>query len=824
MASICESCARKTTCNSPLLQPIAKKCKALIVLDYPDYHEDMMATPFQSSSTQELRKLMYDVGLDPNDVAWAYACPCKPVDGGNLKLKEIKECSQQLKEYIELVEPEYILVCGDIALYSLTQLRGITKKRGKIITTNNVILGVDTNILPTYSPKALGYSKQLEPVIKSDLKFFASRVLNKGLNNLQDFDWQFLERSDLNKVIKEIKDTDYISYDVETTGLDANTSIINILGICLKVEDKFKSYILINENSSYGKNGCSPSYLYKPEELKNIVNIANKSCAHNSKFDNKFLNRCDLTTPSIKTTFDTMLAAYLIDETLPHDLKYWAKTVCGADDYASEIDFNVVTPLPELGKYCALDCYYTLKLKDYFLNELKQDKGKLRVFAHILMPGSRMLEDVEERGVFVDRFAVQQVLDVVEGEIKASKGRLDAIIPESFYKNSQNIEINYNSPTQIKKLLYEPYGFNLKPIKVTTFEGEEDDSSTGKAILKKYARKGNEFCQELLEYRKYSKMKSGFLEPWLEKLQNKNRLYPSYNIARTATGRLSANNPNLQQVSRDKSIRNLVSARPGHVFIEADYSQIELRVAAWIGNINSMKKLYQQGEDLHTNTARMIVQLGHKDWDSLDKATKKEYRTRAKAVNFGFIYGMSWQGFKEYAESSYDVLLTDEEAQQYRETYFRLYPELTGWHKRTREKAKKEAKVVSPLGRVRYLHNIKSYDKLQASKAERCALNTPVQSLASDLTLLSMIKLDEIFKEQQMLEARIVGQCHDAIFFEVHESTKDEVCKIIHDVMTKPETDTLFGVSMDVPIEVEIKVGKAWGDGEVWEEVKSNGV
>jgi len=743
--------------------------KAIILLDFPTEIE-LQLKKFIPSEHRVLFKILHANGIDPNSLTATYCFKEEIVP----KSEDIKNSKKAFNDLIDKIKPDYILACGDLPLRVATKHRGITKYRGSLIG----------NVFPVFNYRGLEYSMHNKNIFNSDMQVFCGLIKNAKADYSKLHTHYIDCVSKIDNSVRSIFENSIVTYDIETTGLDETKDEITMLGMCVKFHDKYLSYVFMGEDSI--RQGI------------HILMSARRKIAHNAKFDNKFLN---LHAPSpIYADYDTMLGGYIIDETTPHSLKYLSRACCGADMYEEGIDFTS-TPLKTIATYCAKDCYWTYRLMEWQVANLK-DKSK--VLANIVLPGAKLLEDIHRRGVYIDKEVLKDSLEKSEKLIEDLKLELDSLLPAGL------TEVNYNSPAQLKTLLYDK--FKYKPFK----DGftKKPDYSTGKAILKKYARDGSTFCTTLLKYRTYTKMRSGFLEPYEELTRSTDRIHPQYNIARTSTGRLSSSDPNLQQISRDPMVRHLISAPKGKVFIECDYSQIELRVASWIGNIKSMKNLYKQDADIHTNTAKMIARLKGASWDSLDKDEQKQWRTKAKAVNFGFIYGMSAQGFLEYADTGYDLLLTLAEANEYRQAYFTLYPELIEWHTSAKRKAKIDKLVVSPLGRVRHLPNIDSRDSYEKGKAERCALNSPVQSTASDLTILSMVRLNDILDDT----CKIVGQCHDAIFFECDDDYIDKNCKIIKDTMENLPLKKLFGVEIDVPLIAEPTVGKSWGQGYDWVE------
>jgi len=297
-----------------------------------------------------------------------------------------------------------------------------------------------------------------------------------------------------------------------------------------------------------------------------------------------------------------------------------------------------------------------------------------------------------------------------------------------------------------------------------------------------------------------------FIESWKEKINPETRrMYPSFKLHGTVTGRLSCEKPNLQQVPRDPEVRTLITAPPGWVLVEADYSQVELRVAACLSKDRAMRRAFQTGEDIHIKTAMAVTGLPAEKID-------KEMRKKAKAVNFGFVYGMGATKFRNYAKVKYGVDLTEEEAHEFRERFFELYPRLPGWHERQRGFVTTHGYVRTPIGRKRRLPEIISNDRALRSGAERQAINSPVQGAASDMNLFAAIQIAKAFPD----DVRIIATVHDAVLMEVRKSKVEEILPQIKLLMEDREAIfEAFGWDIPVPLEVEIKVGP-WGAGKVF--------
>lgn len=330
-------------------------------------------------------------------------------------------------------------------------------------------------------------------------------------------------------------------------------------------------------------------------------------------------------------------------------------------------------------------------------------------------------------------------------------------------------------------------------------------------------REHHEIAKIMLERARLQKM-STFYAAYLGIIDDEDRIRTTFKLAGTVTGRLSSGKAdedkipgakdirgvNLQQVPRDPRVRGLFGAADPYVFIEADFSQIELRVVAFIARERVMMHLYQTGQDIHRATAANTLGV------PIDQVTKDD-RKKAKAVNFGFVYGMGWRKFIATAFEKYELHFTEQEAQDIRKAFFRQFPGLLPWHARQRRLVNEHQRVVSPLGRVRHLPDILSGEPGVKAEAERQAINSPVQAFASDMTQISMILIHERFK-QERIKGHILGSVHDALLFEVHKKHAARAMPIIKHTMENLPLRRMFGVTLDIPIVADLKIGSHWGD------------
>jgi DNA polymerase-1 len=324
----------------------------------------------------------------------------------------------------------------------------------------------------------------------------------------------------------------------------------------------------------------------------------------------------------------------------------------------------------------------------------------------------------------------------------------------------------------------------------------------------------------MLDRVEWQKNLSSFFNAYEVMYDEDHRIHTTFKLAGTVTGRLSSGKVegekvqgrtdlrgvNLQQVPRNPLIRGMFGAPPGWSFVEADYSQIELRIAAFIARERHMIQLYQNGADIHLTTAMAVTGL------PANRITKEIRKKVGKPVNFGFLYGMGWRKFIETAFNNYGAVFTEAESRAYRDAYFDLFPDLLPWHDRQRRLVHANGRVQGPQGRVRHLPDIYSPDKMVRAEAERQAINSPVQGFASDMALLSMTLINAEFRRQG-IAGNCLGLVHDAVNFEIRDDELARALPIIKDTMEDPvPLRQKFGTVLNMPIVADLKIGRHWGD------------
>jgi DNA polymerase-1 len=459
-----------------------------------------------------------------------------------------------------------------------------------------------------------------------------------------------------------------------------------------------------------------------------------------------------------------------------------------------------------------------------------------------------LFTEIEYDGLYLDMTKFEEAERYLRKEFATAKKNLSKWEPRVKYdKKGKPIEFNWGSPTQLVKLLYEDMGL---PVIQRTPTG---NPSCNESVL---LRTDHPLVRDLLDYRAAKQQLSFFIEGWEPYIHEKyvkgeyrQYLHPSFKLHGTVTGRLSSEHPNAQQIPRDPRIRSLISAEPGWTLIEWDLSQIELRIAAHLANERRMKHAFMNGIDLHWATALREIERGGAQKELvLDTARKytgdnkltysdsievlikigagkaeeirvewKELRKKAKAINFGYIFGMWWKKFKMYARDNYGVEVTDQQAKDSRVFFFSEYSDLPDWHNKQRRFARQNGYVISLSGRKRRLPKAQSIeDSPERREAERQSINSPVQSFASEINLMCAIQLR---REYDRSIVKMCATVHDSVLARVRNDMVPQVGKRMLEIMRKPELFKTFNINLSVPIEAECKVGP-WGAGislEKWE-------
>jgi DNA polymerase I-like protein with 3'-5' exonuclease and polymerase domains len=534
--------------------------------------------------------------------------------------------------------------------------------------------------------------------------------------------------------------------------------------------------------------------------------------------------------------FDTTLVGSLLDENRGNSLNVHAKvelaTLGGYDDAfnqkhdKSRMDLALATDPDGFLAYAGGDTDACYQVADRFRTKLAQDHSLANFYATILHPAARAYESVERVGWHVDVPYMEWLRDELKTEIARLDKEARTLIGGRLiakHRDRKTGLLNIGKASLLKDFMFSSMGLNLKP-KMRT--GKTDEPSTALDHLLQFDKdpKAKEFIAVLKEYNSACKTLSTYIVGFLQHLRSDGRFHPSYFMhsgfnehnaeGGAVSGRLSVRDPAIQTIpSRTvwaNRIRQAFIAPPGYVIVGQDYSQGELKITACLANEENMIDAYRKGIDLHSITASTLSGYKLDDFMALKKTDYEKWdriRYLGKAGNFGLLYGMSPEGFKNYAKFEYGLELTDDEAEEKHSAFFKLYPGLHPWHDAYRNFARRCGFVRSPLGRVRHIPTIKSPDRFTASRAGRQAINSPVQSTLSDMSLWSAAIL---WKMGAFKVAPMFGMVHDAQYYYVPEDNWQFHVKQNQEVSENLPFEKL-GWSPKLKFTVESKVGRNLG-------------
>ncbi len=578
-------------------------------------------------------------------------------------------------------------------------------------------------------------------------------------------------------LINELLKQKTVSFDTETTSIKALEA--KLIGIAFSWSKNKGYYLIIPENELEAKKVIK--YFIPFFESHEIEKVG-----HNLKYNFKVLNNYNI---NIKEPFfDTMIAHYIINPDMRHNLNILSETYLNyypkpIEDLIGPKGKNQKTmkdvEILDQTEYSLEDANITLQLKVPFENELKKQKS-IDLFKNLELPLLNVLTKMEIQGINID----VNCLKALSGKIKKDKKKLEKII----FKKADE-EFNISSPKQLGIILFEKFKLTDKPKKTKT--GQYSTSEETLTALSK----NNPLVSDILDWRSLEKLENTYIKALPEEINPlTKRVHTVYNQAVAATGRLSSNKPNLQNIpirtDRGKKIREaFVSKNNNFYLMAADYSQIELRIIAALSHDQGMINAFKNNEDIHKSTASKVFDV------DINSVTR-EQRNNAKTVNFGIIYGISAFGLSQQTN------LNRTEAKKLIETYYSTYPKLNDFINNQINFARDNGFVETILGRRRYLKNINSQNAIVRSAAERNAVNAPIQGSAADIIKLAMINIHNII-EQKKLKSKMLLQVHDELVFDVHKNEVELLKSIV-----KKEMENAY--KLKVALIVDIGIGKNW--------------
>ncbi|MFH4675566.1 DNA polymerase I [Vibrio alginolyticus] len=594
---------------------------------------------------------------------------------------------------------------------------------------------------------------------------------------------KILDKETFNAWLDKLQTAELFAFDTETDNLDY--MLANLVGLSFAVDEGIAAYVPVAHDYLDAPEQLDRDWVL--EQLKPILEDAAKAkVGQNLKYDASVLARYDIELKGIK--HDTMLESYIYNSVGgKHDmdslaLRFLQHSCISFEQIAgkgkNQLTFNQIE-LEQASPYAAEDADVTLRLHNRLFANIEQDESLKTVYEEIEMPLVPVLSRIERTGVFID----EMKLSAQSVEITA---RLDELEKKAYEIAEQ--EFNMNSPKQLQAILFEKMGL---PVVKKTPSGTP---STNEEVLQELAL-DYPLPKLILEYRGLAKLKSTYTDK-LPKMINPStgRVHTSYHQAVTATGRLSSTDPNLQNIpirnEAGRRIRQAFVAPSGHKILAVDYSQIELRIMAHLSGDQALLDAFRDGKDIHAATAAEIMGVSIEDVSS-------EQRRRAKAVNFGLIYGMSAFGLAK------QLGIPRGEAQAYMDTYFERYPGVMQYMEDTRSTAADKGYVETIFGRRLHLPEIKSRNGMRRKAAERAAINAPMQGTAADIIKKAMLLVDQWIQEEGNGRVKLLMQVHDELVFEVEESSLSEIESKVQKLMES-------AAELKVPLVAEAGHGDNW--------------
>jgi len=597
----------------------------------------------------------------------------------------------------------------------------------------------------------------------------------------------------LRQWLSNIKDR--VSIDTETTGTDPIQA--EIIGFSLGLSGGEACYIPLkhgkiqeNEDLFSFQAANHPKQMDMTVALNLLKPVLENptitKIGHNIKYDMHIFSKAYNRNIRIFPIEDTMLMSAVLNGSnhghgmdelakiyLDHDtIKY--EDVCGKGQ--NKIPFNEV-PLDKACEYAAEDADITFRLYQVFEKRIKAE-DTAKIYESYDKPLIPILFQMEEIGILVDQKHLTEAGILFDQKLSSLTGEIYTLAGEEF---------NINSPAQLGVILFEKQGLPGGK------KGANGAYITDVGVLEKLTEAGSELAKKVLEYRGFAKLKSTYVDALLSLAQKNERIHTSFSLTATNTGRLASSNPNLQNIpirtEYGKEIRRAFIAKSGYKILAADYSQIELRLMAEVAGVKALKESFEKNEDIHARTASQIF---HVPLDQIDSDTRR----RAKAINFGIIYGISAFGLAN------NLGIERHEAQEYINSYFEQYPEIKDYMQKTEQFAMDNGYVLTPFGRKCFIQGLDN--GRTKSFALRAAINAPIQGGAADIIKKAMQAVVKKIKEAG-IDARLLLQVHDELVFEVKEADTEESGKLIKQAMENV-------VNLSVPLIAEVGIADNWKD------------
>lgn len=846
----CEGCPLEgVTVPAPLSRQ--QMARFVVVTDTPSGHNVEEGRLLSRNAASMFGRCMTEVGFAREDFVFIpqVRCPHLVDQFTTKEVKSIRDhCRPYMAEFISRVEPEAVIPLGNNAArqvlskaVKITNVRGICERSKEF----------NARIFPMLSPGMVLMYPQHAPTFATDCKAL-SELADVGYNlavrsgNMLG-DYEIIE--DLEFLIE--KQAKVLFFDTENTGLshfykgadkvrdydsdagglrfDPSAAVLT-MQFCIRPG---KAYMLVWDHPQ------APIPMRRKPKIKEqlhrlLNNPRTKVVGQNAKYDRVYVE--SVIGVGYPIGDDTLMLATLLDEnsiSRGQDMlvrQYVPEMAGYADHFNATVDKSRMweVPLSKLIDYGCGDVDSGLRLYRALRNIVRQDRRLWGHNRHVAIPGINAFSLIEQRGMEVDQEALDAFELVMDAEVTRQYDSLIQQVPRSIKRKHLELvaakkgkvaeALKFSRADFTRDILFlHKDGFRLKPKvftpKTAKLPPDKRIPSTSSKDHLPYFFDACPFTVEFSSYVKNERLLNTSIRGFKTKYIVDGKVRPTYSLTKTVTGRTSSENPNGQNIPKRGPLatayRRSFVAPPGFLVLEADLSQAELRIAADMANEPTMLRVYREGGDIHKETALIVLGMTMGRFVELAKEEQKSARQKAKAVNFGFIYGMWWRKFIGYAKTQYNVEFTDEEAQRIREAFFRKYAGLEAWHNKQKREAQQTGQVRSYSGRIRHLPMIYSDDELIQQEAGRQAVNSPVQEFASTLGVMAIGRLSKEIDPQYLAPIAFV---HDAIYCYVREEYLEWGAKTLKWYMESNDIEGCFGVRMKCPIVADVSFGKNFGD------------
>ena len=832
----------------------------------PGYREDAENRPFVGPAGEFLRESLARSGLREDEVFLANVVKCVTPENRKPTREELAACAPYLKAELERVKPRYIFVFGNEALGFFTGKEhgkkgknggpGITSLQGQVMEMDGYTLFPMPH--PSYvirqgGPDDHKGAQIIRQKFHSTMTQHVQRIRQlespEGATATEPTVIICRDMDMVRAAFTRLNECEVIAFDLETQGLwPGSNRRLHI--VCLSGDGQTGYVIPLQHPET--PDELKENMAWIRAQLSSLL-TTKKTVAQYGQFDMLWLRARGV---DCHLTFDTKHACHLLDENVSSALKgrinedgqpsapgqcemyLGVPTGYSLDMSRSETEPER-WPLEDLGLYGGKDACYTWRLREFHLERLKKDMRLARLYRHVIMPGTELFTQLTINGLPIDWKELEDSKDATDARVKEIEAEFDVFMAGCGAWDCDGTkcvpEWDWDSD-DFGLMLYDVLGFEAPKRTKKTHLGSTNDESMKDLLAELHERKGLlaempegedtaaetanldegirivELAQEYGDLRK----DQGFFTQWLAARREDGRIHPSY-YWETVTGRTSSREPNAQQWPRD--LRRLVRAREGYDILSFDYSQIELRLIAEDSQDPVMLKIFAEGGDIHSLNALMAIGQADEllddlragrpiDWPALKAGVSKADRQKGKAISFGYPYGMLARKFQFYARYQYGAFFTLAEAEAVRKLFFQTYVGLEPWQKRRKRECHDTGQTRSFMGRLRRPDKIYSPNREERSAAERQAVNAPIQGGGSDLTILAGTLIPA--GGDELISTAFV---HDSFLYEVRKDVTEKWVDIVRETAENRVVEALkekLGVTLSIPLKVDISVGATW--------------